>query len=73
LWETWGPVGEECLGANGKGNQLEGRPRQGLYGDNSNAGAVPVEGRFSTCDVEGLGIEISHEQEGHQLGYTAGL
>jgi hypothetical protein len=46
----------------------------------SSAGVVPVEGHFSTCDVEGLGIEnallkssFSLEHEGHWLGYTAGL
>jgi hypothetical protein len=28
---TVGLVGGVCLGANGKGHQLEGPPRQGLY------------------------------------------
>jgi hypothetical protein len=51
-------VGGGCLRANGTGHQLEGRPRQGLYWDNSSAGEVPFDGYFSTCDVEGLGIEM---------------
>jgi phosphoribosyl-dephospho-CoA transferase len=55
--ETVGLVGGLCLGANGKGQQLEVPPRQCLYCDKSSA-AIPARGQFSTCTVEGLGIEM---------------